>query len=463
MATLLGVSLGACSAEDFWARSIHPEDRDEVLRSCAAATARGEDHELEYRMVASDGRIVWVHDLVSVVREEGAAACLRGFLIDITARRRLETELRHAQKMEAVGRLAGGIAHDYNNLLMAILGYAELLRAGADATRAREHVDQILRSARRAAALTQQLLAFSRKQVLQPRVIDLNAVVTDLLALLRRLLGESIGVECRLAPGIGPVRADPAQMGQVILNLALNARDAMPDGGRLVIETRGVEGGTPEAPGRAGSFVMLSVSDTGMARDADARARLFDPGRSESPQGGGAWPAAPLAVVEQTGGFVTVESREGGTTIRLHLPRVAEAAEVAAAGLSAAAPGGAETVLLVEDEDGVRDLMRESLEHRGYVVLAASDGHEALRTSESHHGSIDLLITDLVMPRMGGRDLARRLAFTRPGIRVIFMSGYGAVEPDPQGPSSETITKPFALDVLSRRVRDLLDSRPPSL
>jgi PAS domain S-box-containing protein len=395
---------------------------------------------------------------------------------DITERRRaeearteLEQQLRQAQKMEAVGRLAGGIAHDFNNLLAVVMGRSDLLlrRLGTDAQLQR-HVQLIRETAGRAADLTQQLLAFSRKQVLKPRVVDPNAALTALQPMLRRLIGEDIEVVITLGSALGCIRVDPGQLDQVFLNLAVNARDAMPQGGRLTFRTLNVDLDdffVRRHPGaRPGPHVRLVVSDTGVGMDAETQAHLFEPFfTTKGPgKGTGLGLATVYGVIKQSGGHIVVESApEQGATFVIHFPRVDEAVPVIEREqVPEELPGGSETVLLVEDEEAVRALANEILATSGYTVLQACHGAEALDLADRHQSRIDLLLTDVVMPGIGGRELVERLGPRRPDMRVLYMSGYtadalgkhGVLEAD-----TALLAKPFTPDILMKKVREVLD------
>src|SRR5437773_1937293 len=365
---------------------------------------------------------------------EGRLVGILGIGRDVTERVQLEQQLRQAQKMEAVGRLAGGIAHDFNNILTAITGYADLLLEDLGATDPRrQDADEIHKAADRAAGLTRQLLAFSRQQVLQPTVLEVNKLVSDLEKMLRRLLGEDVELSTRLAPTTGRVKADPGQLEQAIMNLAVNARDAMPNGGKLTLETANVDLDEPYAadhyPARAGPFVMLAVSDTGIGMSDETQAHMFEPffTTKEKGKGTGLGLATVYGIIKQSGGFIWVYSEVGhGTTFKLYLPRVQELAERASqpAQPPARAARGTETVLVVEDETPVRSVARQVLERHGYTVLEAPSAEAALDVATRYSGTIDLLLTDVVMPGLNGRELASRLADLRPDARVIFMSGY---------------------------------------
>jgi PAS domain S-box-containing protein len=389
--------------------------------------------------------------------------------LDITDRRQLEEQLRQAQKMEAVGRLAGGIAHDFNNLLMVIQGYADLLTERLpEGDPLRRNAEQIQTASQRATSLTRQLLAFSRKQMLAPKVLNIQSVVADMEKILRRLIGEDIRLESTSAPDLGLVKADRSQIEQVILNLAVNARDAMPDGGRLTIETANVELDAtcshPPAMLSPGKYVMLAVTDNGCGMDAETQAHIFEPffTTKEKGKGTGLGLATVYGIVKQSGGYVWVYSEPGrGTSFKVYLPRIEET--VGAGGRDAkpgaqSMPRGSETILLVEDEKGVRELAREYLKTCGYNVVEAEDGHTALELAAMHAGSIDLLMTDVVMPGINGRELADRVKSQRPGIKVLYMSGYtdqsvvkhGILETD-----AVLLQKPFTMATLALKLREL--------
>jgi PAS domain S-box-containing protein len=375
---------------------------------------------------------------------------------DLTHQKGLEEQLRQAQKMEAVGRLAGGIAHDFNNLLTAISGYSEFLIAGLDDERQRRHAEEIRKAAARAAALTGQLLAFSRQQVLQPLVLDLNAVVSDMDMMLRRLIGEDVELVALLEPELGAVLADPTQIEQVIVNLAVNARDAMPHGGSVTIETANVA--TEKGPG-----VELRLTDTGVGMTDAEREQLFDPFFTTKQGGTGLGLATVYGIVEQSGGTIEVDSAPGlGSSFRICLPRASTPAETPAAARVPDAPErGSETILLVEDEMVVRRLVAEILETTGYTVLQAGDGPSGLELLRRHSDPIDLLLTDVVMPGMSGPEVAQAVTSMRPGTHVLYMSGYTDSAIDRHGvlePGIAFLQKPFSADDLTGRVRSLLDS-----
>ncbi len=400
---------------------------------------------------------------------EGQLAGILGICRDVTERLSLEQQLRQAQKMEAVGRLAGGVAHDFNNILTAITGYADLLLEDLGTTdRRRDDIAEIRKAAERAAGLTRQLLAFSRQQVMQVRVLDLNDVVADTQNMLGRLLGEDIALVTRLDPALGAVKADPGQLEQVIMNLAVNARDAMPGGGKLTIETANAELDDTYVrehfPARPGSYVMLAVSDTGTGMSDEVQSHLFEPffTTKEKGKGTGLGLATVYGIVKQSGGYIWVYTEPGhGTTFKIYLPRVAGAPAQRASGPKASPVGaGTETVLLAEDEAAVRAVARHALERQGYTVLEASSGEAALDLAERHSGRIHLLLTDVIMPGMNGRALALRLSELRPDLRVVYMSGYTEEAITRHGvlePGLTYVQKPFTPEGLARKVREVLD------
>jgi PAS domain S-box-containing protein len=390
-------------------------------------------------------------------------------LRDLTGHRRLEEQLRQSQKMEAVGRLAGGIAHDFNNILAVITGYGDMLQREIPPQDPRgKRVEQIRRAADRAASLVRQLLAFSRRQVLQPRVLDLRQAVRDLLPMLQRLIGEDIELRTVERDEPGRVRADPGQIEQVVMNLVVNARDAMPRGGRLLIETRDVqldEGwASAHAGGRAGSYVMLSITDTGAGMDAETMKHVFEPffTTKELGKGTGLGLAMVYGTVKQSGGHVWIYSEPGvGTVVKIYLPRVDELAEpVRATQVPVARKPGTETVLVAEDEESLAEMIREILEELGYTVLVGGPGAQALEVARQHAGPIHLLLTDVVMPGLSGRDLAARLVKTHPEARILYMSGYSDDAIAHHGileAGVPFIEKPFGPSALASKVRQVLD------
>jgi PAS domain S-box-containing protein len=399
-----------------------------------------------------------------------------GLALDITERKRAaealqqsEAQLRQSQKMEAVGRLAGGVAHDFNNLLMVIRGYCDLMaREAGKGSPLSESIEEIRKSATRATSLTSQLLAFSRKQVMQLRVLDLNEVVTNMHKLLRRLIGEHIHLVTNLEPELGFVKVDRGQIEQVIMNLGVNAHDAMPNGGKLIIETANADLPDEEAARqidvRPGQYVMLSVSDSGLGMDAEVQSHLFEPffTTKEPGRGTGLGLSTVYGIVSQSGGNIRVASGPGlGTTFRIYLPKVQEE-EVEATKARASRRRlrhGSETILLVEDEEAVRILVKKTLELHGYTVLDAGNGTEALKLSQTCEGPIHLALTDVIMPEMGGQELATRLSATRPELKVLYMSGYAdqTIQQEILGPNVAFLEKPATEETLIRQVRELLD------
>jgi PAS domain S-box-containing protein len=443
----------------------HDEERAVLARVAAGERIVGRETE----RVRSDGRRILVSLAVSPVLDAaGRVQCAAVVTRDLTDERRLQAQLRQAQKMEAVGRLAGGVAHDFNNLLTAIKGNAGLLLGDLPAASPwREEVEEIDRAAQRASDLTRQLLAFSRRQVLQPRVVDLNAVIADTQRMLRRLIEEDVVIDVALSPDAGKVEADPGQVEQVVLNLAVNARDAMPGGGRLSISTSAAS--VPPEPRTGwpyyvapGDYVRLDVHDSGMGMEPEVLTHLFEPFFTTKPagKGTGLGLSTVYGIVKQSGGYVWAESQPGnGSRFVVLLARVPEGAG-AQAQAAEAAPGrgcGA-TVLLVEDEDSVRSLARRVLTRAGYAVLEAADGESALEVARAHAGAIDLLLTDVVMPGGGGRKLAEAMERLRPATRVLYMSGYpgDAIAEHGLAPEVDLLPKPFSPDTLLRRVASAL-------
>ena len=390
-------------------------------------------------------------------------------LSDVTHRKLLEAQLLQAQKMEAVGMLAGGIAHDFNNLLTIINGYSQLLLGSLpESDRNRSAVEQIMKAGERAAALTSQLLAFSRRQTIQPRALDLNLLVGSVAIMLRRLIGEDVDLRLDLGKDLGQVNADPGQIEQVIMNLAVNSRDAMPKGGTLTLRTANaaLTGDYPGVykPVRAGTYVMLAVSDTGVGMDAATRSHLFEPFFTTKIQGRGTGLGLSIVfgIVRQVGGNLEVTSEPGvGTSIKIYLPRVEQALAPEVETPAAEEGRGNETILLVEDDEMVLKLVRETLEHEGYTILEAAGPAQARRICRTHHGPIPLMITDVVMPQESGRALAARLASVRPDMKVLYMSGYtdtGMAFNRAEFKDEEYLQKPFTPAALTRKVRGILKS-----
>ncbi len=468
--------LGVATAEKVrtridWSELIHPDDRArvaEVLQRWLADPAL-DVFDVEFRVLKPDGSVRWVTDRGRTIRDaRGHAYRAIGVVTDITERKMLEERLTQAQKMEAVGRLAGGVAHDFNNLLTVINGFSEamLLDTGPDDPR-RDALVSVIDAGRRAADLTQQLLAFSRKAIVKPELVDLNERVESIGRMLRRLIGEDVILVTRLTPSLSRVMIDPSQLEQVLMNLAVNARDAMPRGGTLTIETRDVTLGADDDETRGdlapGPYARLSVSDTGLGMSGDVRERVFEPffTTKDFGKGTGLGLATVFGVVKQAGGHIRVESEVGrGSAFVVLLPAHRNPPRTSRRAVEVGAPRGSETVLLVEDEDGVRRLARVVLERQGYAVLDASSASEALKILDARGGAIDLLVTDVVMPQMDGRELADAVRARSPSTRVLFMSGYmdDAVMRHGVGALSEAfLQKPFTPAMLARKVREVLD------
>jgi len=449
---------------------VTPEHRDRTRQMIEDRTGDEGAASYQLEIVAKDRHRVMLEVSTRLIYQKGKPIGVQGIARDITERTKLEDELRQLQKMDAVGKLAGGVAHDFNNIMTAVIGYTDLtlVRLSQDDP-LRSKVQEIKNAGVRAAALTQQLLAFSRKQILQPKILDLNTLISDNTKMLRPLIGEDIELVSVLDPALESVKADPGQIEQVIMNLALNARDAMPRGGRLTIETANVvldeEFAHRHVSVQPGPCVMLAVSDTGVGMDIEAQSHIFEPffTTKQKGKGTGLGLSTVYGIVKQSGGNIWVYSKPGnGTTFKIYLPRFEEAAEkvVTRPSLGEIA-SGSETILLVEDEEQVRKIVREILQMQGYQVLEAAGGGEALLISEKHEGPIHLMLTDVVMPLMSGRELANKLGPIRPATKIIYMSGYtedtvvhhGVLEP-----GVEFIQKPFSPDALARKVREVLEN-----
>jgi two-component system, cell cycle sensor histidine kinase and response regulator CckA len=452
---------------------VHPEDREKVTKAAAEALQSGAGANLEYRMRHKDGSWRTLESSASTILKAGQVEKLVIVNRDVTERKRLEEQFRQSQKMEAVGRLSGGVAHDFNNLLGVIIGYGEVVQEGTDANSPlRSCAEEMLKAGHRAAALTRQLLAFSRQQVMDPRVLDLNAVVKDMEKMLKRLISEDIQLKTDLDSSIARIKADQGQIEQVVMNLVVNARDAMPSGGSLEVTTRNFYMDDNFVrrypyPVQVGDYVLLTVSDTGIGMDATTRNRVFEPffTTKEKGKGTGLGLSTVYGVVKQSGGYIEVASELGaGATFKIYLPKVEDALD--AQKQVSDIPDdlhGTETVLLVEDELSLRKLSRHLLELCGYSVLEAENGTDALKVSQEHNQrAIDLLLTDVVMPGMSGRVLADQLTRERPKTRVLYMSGYTGQTVGEHGVLAEGsffLPKPFTREALARKVREALDGR----
>lgn len=467
---IMGYTPEEALAGNWWFGNIHPEDRNRV-RDNIHRTLPAQGHAIdEYRFRYSNNTYRWVRSEMRLVRDAaGKPVEAVGSWSDITERKQLEDQILQAQKMDAIGKLAGGIAHDFNNLLTVINGYCELLTSGLQpGDGIREPLDEIHNAGERAATLTRQLLAFSRKAVLTPVVLDLNELLTNLQKMLSRLIGENIELKVVLNPSVWKVKVDPSQMEQVIVNLVVNARDAMPQGGKVVIETTNVEfdenyaNQHPETQHR--QYVQVSVSDTGCGMDAAIQSRIFEPFfTTKAPdKGTGLGLSVVHGIVKQSGGRVEVQSEVGvGTTFRIYLPMAIDEAPASRLIVPKRSRAGKETILLVEDEAGVRTLARLILEKQGYKVLDAKNGEEAITLSKNFPGIIDIMVTDTVMPKMSGTQLAQHLAASRPKMKVLYLSGYtddAVVHHGIMDTETPFLQKPFTLESLTNKVRDLLDS-----
>jgi PAS domain S-box-containing protein len=451
------------------ARMLLPSQASDEISAYLDRVVEGNSWTVETIRKCRDGKPVEVALTVSPIRDQagkiiGAVTIAR----NIAERKRLEGQLLHAQKMEAVGRLAGGVAHDFNNLLSIIVGHTYLIQsATAEGESLRNSADEIMSAADKASTLTRQLLAFSRKQVMNPEILDLNEVTANIGKILPRLVGEDI--DLRIVPGMDlyPIKADPGQIEQVIMNLVVNARDAMPSGGKLTIENENVHFGPELARQHGiqpGDYVMLAVSDTGHGMNAETRARIFEPffTTKEAGKGTGLGLATVYGIVSQSNGYAWVYSEPGqGTTFKIYFPAVKDAvARARVAAKPAPALCGSETLLLVEDELGLRDLLAHVLHDRGYNVLRASNGAEALEMAARHQRPIDLLLTDVVLPQMRGQVLAEKLLQRYPQMLVVYMSGYtdnALIHSGVLPPSTVFLQKPFTPDVVLRKIREVLD------
>ncbi|NTV50220.1 MAG: PAS domain S-box protein [Geobacteraceae bacterium] len=470
---LLGYPVEAWYQPGFWVDRLHPDDKVWAPEYCKEQTAQRQDHDFEYRFIASDGHEVWLHDIVTVVEENEQPRWLRGIMVDTTAKKReeaeklkLEGQLRQAQKMEAVGRLAGGVAHDFNNKLAVILGYGEMAnRAGISSDRYRDYLAQIIKAAEQSREITRQLLTFSRQEVISPRVIDLNDVVRNSKNGLCRFIGEDIRFEIKLTEKLWPINIDPTQIDQIIMNLVVNARDAMEDGGLLVIETQNIRIDSAysalHSEMTAGNYVQLSVSDSGCGMDKETLQHIFEPfyTTKEVGKGTGLGLATIYGIVSQNNGFVSVYSEPGiGTTFKIYFARCDEPShseELVEETMVLSHPA---TILLVEDDEAVRNITAEILKEIGYSILIAATPQSAIELCKNKE-HIDLLLTDVIMPGMNGRELSQRITELRSDIKVLFMSGYTAEVINQKGILADGlhfIQKPFDRITLHRKIQGVL-------
>jgi two-component system cell cycle sensor histidine kinase/response regulator CckA len=449
---------------------IHPEDRDNTIRDVKNSQGESSEFAIEFRAVRPDESIRFVASRGRAFHDDsGQLVRVTGVSQDVTEQRKLAEQLRQAQKMEAIGQLAGGIAHDFNNVLNVILGYSKMLLASSTPhDPAYRRLDEIRKAGERAAALTHQLLAFSRKQVLQPRVVNLGETLAEMEQMVQRIIGEHIQVVTQVDDDLGQVKIDPTQAHQVVLNLVVNARDAMPDGGALTMEASNAD--LDESAARthglaAGRYVMLAVSDNGVGMTPEIRQRVFEPffTTKGTGQGTGLGLATVYGIVQQSGGHIWLYSEAGiGTTFKIFLPRVDEPREDRLSEPEERIAGGDETILVVEDDPAVRGLVEEVLKPTGYHVITAENGEVAIRTAEEWKGPIDLVLTDIVMPKMGGKEVADRLVVMRPGIKVMFMSGYTGNAIAQHGTLDAGVAfiqKPFTPDALCAKIRAVLNAR----
>jgi PAS domain S-box-containing protein len=446
------------------------EFKDQIRRHAVEMLKGKSSSPYEYQFVNKEGETRWAMESVTTTTYQRKTAAI-GYFMDITERKRLETQLTRAQRMEAVGILAGGIAHDFNNLLTAIMGYGELMKMDLEKNDPHYHyTEEILKTCTRGSTLTHQLLAFSRKQILQPTVLSVNSLVSGMERLLRRLIGEDVELITNIDEDLGAVKADKGQIEQIIMNLAVNARDAMPHGGKLTLETANVF--LDESYGRShlevkpGPYVMLAVSDNGEGMDAATQAHIFEPFFTTKTlgQGTGLGLATVYGIVKQSGGHIWVYSEPGqGTTFKIYLPQVEEALSPTETKTGAIAElKGKETILVVEDDSTLREVISQGLKKFGYGVITAANGGEALLISEKRKEPIHLLLTDVVLPQMGGRELAERLSSSLPGLKVLYMSGYTENAIVNNGILREDVgflQKPFKVNVMVQKIREVLETR----
>jgi signal transduction histidine kinase/CheY-like chemotaxis protein len=448
---------------------VHPEDRDALLDTMAKANRSGADFTMQHRALWPDGTVRWLSGAGRFrLGDDGEPLRGVGITLDVTERHTLEGQYQQAQKMEAIGRLAGGIAHDFNNLLTVILGYCELLLVDPDPRDARQaDMEEIQKAGERAAGLTRQLLAFSRKQIIEPALLDMNEIIAGMQVMLQRLIGEDVEVVLGLAPDLAIMKADRGQVEQIVMNLAVNARDAMPAGGTLRVETANVELDDnyvkTHITVKPGPYIALTVTDTGVGMTAEVQARVFEPffTTKDAGRGTGLGLATVHGIVTQGGGSVAAYSEVGrGTSFKVYFPRVAGAFPIvdAVPPVARAGPGG-QMVLVVEDEEGLRALTKRLLEGQGYRVIVAVSAEDAIGLVE-RNPDIDVILTDVVMPGASGPELTRQLLTTRPDLRVLYMSGYTEdtiVHHGILAPGIAFLHKPFSSDSLGRKLQEILE------
>lgn len=464
--TLLGFSRQEWLASSAnWIQHVHPDDRHTVAVA-EEATLHGDPFRAEYRMQHRDGRVIWINDSGSLVHGQDGRQLLHGVLVDVTEQKQLQTRFAQTERMEAVGQLASGVAHDFNNLLTIIKGYSSMMLEknpnGPDAHAAHE----IQQAADRAASLTHQLLAFGRKQTLQPRILDINVIVRGLQTMLRRVVAENVELVISAGKSVGHVKADPIQMEQVLLNLVVNARDAMPSGGRLTISTERVQFSSEiwrdETLVRAGSYIALSVRDTGIGMDAATRARIFEPffTTKEVGKGTGLGLATVYGIIKQSNGHIEVDSEPGaGSTFRILLPEVdSEPAQPAKAIMTESQKRGTGTILLAEDEPLLRELGQTILKQAGYEVVTAPDSAALEQLVANYSGNVDMLLTDVVMPGMSGPELVQIVKNRWPDIRVLYMSGYADDDIEDLDREAGFLQKPFTPSELTAKIAKILAS-----
>ncbi len=468
---ILGYPIEQWYQPGFWQNHIHPDDRQKVIAYCKNATKEKRNHEVDYRMIAADGRIVWIHDVITVVTRDDGAILQRGIMLDISEQKKLEEQLLQSQRLEAVGMLAGGVAHDFNNILTIILGYSSMLsKKLKNNPKIYRQLEQIQKAGQRAASLTNQLLAFSRRQVLQPVNVNLNGIIKDVEKMLRRLIGEDIELSIVLDKSLKNIKVDPGQMDQVIVNLAVNARDAMPDGGKLIIETRNVylnENAVKNHPDiKPGNYVLMSVSDTGIGMDKATQSKIFDPffTTKEEGRGTGLGLSTVYGIVKQCGGFIWVYSEVGkGTTFKIYFPQITEELDLhEKSGIDINSLRGSGTILLVEDDPDIRKLAKNVLEEYGYEVIEAENGDQAIQIcKKSSPTTIHLLLTDVIMPKMSGNEVRQKLIQLYPEMKVLFMTGYTDDFISKQGileQGVQLLQKPFTPESLLTKVQKVMQA-----